>query len=141
MYVHIYHNKKKIASYTPATAKYLTAVLFNTLKLTASYSSGIIVSYGNSDATTQEGNFKGVFIYTPTEIQCFVEGAYNGSAGQFAGLKYARTEQGIGGLFGSKNVGNVRSGYVVAGATYNIYECSLPDDFAEKIMSYIQEET
>lgn len=131
---------KKVASYTPTSVTYLTTMLFSNLELTASYSSGIIISYGNSDTATQQGNFMGVFIYTQTEIQCFVQGAYNGSIGQYAGKKYTRSEQGIGGLFGSENIGNVRSGYVIAGANYNIYECSLPDEFAEKLMKYSTEE-
>lgn len=132
---------KKVASYTPASASYLTSMLFDakSLAIKASYSSGVIISYGNHDTTTTQGNFMGVFIYTPTEIQCFVQGSYNGSIGQYGGLKYARTEQGVGGLFGSKNVGNVRNGYVIVGATYNVYECAIPDAFAEKLMAYTEE--
>ena len=130
---------KKVASYTPTSATYLTTMLFSDLELTASYSSGIIISYGNSDTVTQSGNFRGLFIYTPTEIYCLVEGSHNGSVGQTASKKHTRSGQGIGGLFGSENVGNVRSGYVIAGATYNVYECSLPDEFAEKLMRFSAE--
>ena len=130
---------KKVVSYTPTSATYLTTMLFDNLELTASYSSGIIISYGNSDTATQSGNFMGVFVYTPTEIQCFVQGANNGSIGQYGGLKYTRSGQGAGGLFGAQNVGSVRSGYVIVGATYNVYECSLPDEFAEKIMWFSTE--
>lgn len=132
---------KKVGTYTPVTANYVTAFLFSTLALTASYSSGVIIIYGNVDITTMTGCFVGVFIYTDSEVRCFLRGAYNGSATQTTAGEWTRTEQGIGEEFGYVNVGNVRSGYIVAGSTYNVYECEIPDEFAKKITAYFEEET
>lgn len=132
-------NFNHITTFTPATAGYISAQLFSNLGLTPTHNAGMFVSRGNTDITSDTGNFMLILLYTESRYICSAFGSYNGSIQSAATAPSNREETGVGGHIGVPLVGNIRSGYSIVGKQYNVYEAELSAEFAGRIIDYVEE--
>ena len=128
-----------ITTFTPATSGYISVQLFTDLGLTPTHNAGMFVSRGNTDITSDIGNYMLILFYTESRYTCIVSGSYNGSIYTAIIAPSDREETGIGGRFGVSVVGNIRSGYSIVGKQYNVYEAGISAEFAGRIIDYVEE--
>lgn len=127
-----------ITTFTPTTEGYISLYLFTHLGLTPTNNAGMFVSRGNTDITSDTGNFMLILFYTESRYICIVCGSYNGGIQTNVTAPLDREETGIGGRIGVKVVGSIRSGYVVAGKQYNVYEAGLSAELVGSIIDYVE---
>ena len=132
-------NFKHITTFTPAKSGYITAQLFKDLGLTPTNNAGMFVSRGNTDVTYNAGNYMLILFYTETRYICIVSGSYNGEDRMSGTFPSDREETGIGGRIGVGLIGNVRSGYTIAGKQYNVYEAGLSAELVGRLIDYVEE--
>lgn len=132
-----------ITTFSTATSGYISVQLFADLGLglTPTHNAGIFVSRGNTDITSDIGNYMLILFYTESRYICIVSGSYNGGITVAATAPSDREETGIGGRIGVSTVGNVRSGYTIVGKQYNVYEAGISAEFAGRIIDYVEETT
>ena len=132
-------NFNHITTFTPAKAGYISVQLFNDLGLTPTHNAGIFVSRGNTDITSDTGNYMLILFYTDSRYICIASGSYNSGIQVSATAPSDREETGVGGHIGIPPVGNTRSGYSIVGKQYNVYEAELSAEFAGRIIDYVEE--
>lgn len=132
-------NFDHITTFTPATSGYISTQLFNGLGLTPTHNAGMFVSRGNTDITSDTGNYMLILFYTESRYICIVSGSYNGVIYPAVIAPSDREETGIGGRIGVSAVGNTRSGYSIVGKQYNVYEAGISAEFAGRIIDYVEE--
>ena len=99
----------------------------------------MFVSRGNTDITSDTGNYMLILFYTESRYICSVSGSYNGSIQSSTTEPSDRVETGVGGHIGTLKIGNTRSGYSIVGKQYNVYEAGLSAEFAGRIIDYVEE--
>lgn len=132
-------NFNHITTFTPVTAGYISIQLFSNLGLTPTHNAGMFVSRGNTDITSDVGNYMLILFYTESRYICIVSGSFNGGIQVAATAPSDREETGIGRHIGVGAVGNLRSGYSILGKQYNVYEAELSAEFAGRIIDYVEE--
>lgn len=134
-------NFNHITTFTPATAGYISVQLFKDigLGLTPTHNAGMFVSRGNTDITSDTGNYMLILFYTESRYICIVSGSYKGGIITAVTAPSDREETGIGGRIGVSAIGNTRSGYTIVGKQYNVYEAELSAEFAGRIIDYVEE--
>lgn len=128
-----------ITTFTPATAGYISTQLFNGLGLTPTHNAGMFVSRGNTDITSDTGNYMLILFYTESRYICIVSGSYNSGIQATVTAPSDREETGIGGRIGVEAIGNTRSGYTIAGKQYNVYEAGLSAELVGRLIDYVEE--
>lgn len=132
-------NFNHITTFTPVKSGYISIQLFSELGLTPTHNAGMFVSRGNTDITSDMGNFMLILFYTESRYICILIGSYNGSIQIAATAPSDREETGVGGHIGVPQVGNVRTAYSIVGKQYNVYEAELSAEFAGRIIDYVEE--
>lgn len=134
-------NFNHITTFIPSTAGYISDQLFSSLGLvlTPTHNAGMFVSRGNTDITSDTGNYMLILFYTESRYICMVSGSHNGSTQSYVTAPSDREETGVGGYIGVPKVGNTRSGYSIVGKQYNVYEAEFSADFASRIIDYVEE--
>lgn len=132
-------NFNHITTFTPATPGYISTQLFKGLGLTPTHNAGMFVSRGNTDITSDTGNYMLILFYTESRYICIVSGLYNGGIQAAATAPSDREETGIGGRIGVAEVGNTRSGYTIAGKQYNVYEAGISAELVGRLIDYVEE--
>lgn len=130
-----------ITTFTPTATGYASYYLFDSkqLALKPSYNSGIFVSRGNTDLSSDTGNAILLVLYTANRYLAIALGSYNNTLQSAYVAPADRSESGIGVSLGVASVGNTRSGYLIVGKQYNVYEIELNDNVASRIIDYTEE--